>query len=137
MRRKIRTRCAERLAERSCHKSRRCVPRLQIRHPGYAPNSKWLDHQYLVEIGVCRHSRGSSLRFVKSAVRNHTKSVALYCAEQGLAIRCNSNPSAAILTPMWEPMLGEAPDRAANIAAFVADTPLRRFGKPKKSLLSL
>jgi 3(or 17)beta-hydroxysteroid dehydrogenase len=33
---------------------------------------------------------------------------------------------------MWEPMLGEGPDRAANMAAFVADTPLRRFGKPEE-----
>jgi NAD(P)-dependent dehydrogenase (short-subunit alcohol dehydrogenase family) len=68
----------------------------------------------------------------KAAVRNHTKSVALYCAEQGLAIRCNSIHPAAILTPMWEPMLGDGPDRAANMAAFVADTPLRRFGKPEE-----
>jgi NAD(P)-dependent dehydrogenase (short-subunit alcohol dehydrogenase family) len=64
----------------------------------------------------------------KAAVRNHTKSVALYCAEQGLNIRCNSIHPAAILTPMWEPMLGTGPDRAERMAAFVADTPLRRFG---------
>ena len=64
----------------------------------------------------------------KAAVRNHTKSVALYCAEQGLNIRCNSIPPAAILTPMWEPMLGTGLDRAERMAAFVADTPLRRFG---------
>ena len=64
----------------------------------------------------------------KAAVRNHTKSVALYCAEQGLNIRCNSIHPAAILTPMWEPMLGTGLDRAERMAAFVADTPLRRFG---------
>ena len=29
---------------------------------------------------------------------------------------------------MWEPMLGTGPDREARMAAFVADTPLRRFG---------
>jgi NAD(P)-dependent dehydrogenase (short-subunit alcohol dehydrogenase family) len=66
----------------------------------------------------------------KAAVRNHTKTVALYCAEQGLKIRCNSIHPAAILTPMWDPMLGDGPDREANIAAVVADTPLRRFGMP-------
>lgn len=66
----------------------------------------------------------------KAAVRNHSKTVALYCAEQGLAIRCNSIHPAAILTPMWEPMLGDGPDREARMAAFVADTPLRRFGTP-------
>lgn len=64
----------------------------------------------------------------KAAIRNHTKSVALYCAEQGLAIRCNSVHPAAILTPMWEPMLGDGPDRAERMRAFSADTPLRRFG---------
>jgi NAD(P)-dependent dehydrogenase (short-subunit alcohol dehydrogenase family) len=64
----------------------------------------------------------------KAAVRNHTKSVALYCAEQGLNIRCNSIHPAAILTPMWEPMLGDGPDREARMAAFVADTPMHRFG---------
>lgn len=47
----------------------------------------------------------------KAAVRNHTKSVALYCAEQRLPVRCNSIHPAAILTPMWEPILGYGPDR--------------------------
>ncbi len=66
----------------------------------------------------------------KAAVRNHTKSVALYCAEQGLSIRCNSIHPAAILTPMWEPMLGTGPDRIQRMEAFTNATPLRRFGHP-------
>lgn len=66
----------------------------------------------------------------KAAVRNHSKSVALYCAEQGLAVRCNSIHPAAILTPMWEPMLGQGAEREANMAALVADCPMRRFGQP-------
>lgn len=64
----------------------------------------------------------------KAAVRNHSKTVALYCAQQGWRIRCNSIHPAAILTPMWEPMLGTGPDREARMAALVADTPLKRFG---------
>ena len=68
----------------------------------------------------------------KAAVRNHTKSVALHCAGQGLDIRCNSIHPAAIMTPMWEPMLGTGPDRAAREAAMVADTPMRRFGRPQE-----
>lgn len=64
----------------------------------------------------------------KAAIRNHTKSVALYAAQQGWRIRCNSIHPAAILTPIWEPMLGTGPDREARMAALVADTPLRRFG---------
>jgi NAD(P)-dependent dehydrogenase (short-subunit alcohol dehydrogenase family) len=68
----------------------------------------------------------------KAAIRNHTKSVALYCAQQGWNIRCNSIHPAAILTPMWEPMLGQGPEREARMKALVADTPLKRFGDVKE-----
>ncbi len=64
----------------------------------------------------------------KAAIRNHTKSVALYCAQQGWQIRCNSIHPAAILTPMWEALIGDGPDREARMAAMVADTPMKRFG---------
>ncbi len=64
----------------------------------------------------------------KAAIRNHTKSVALYCAQQGWHIRCNSIHPAAILTPMWEALIGDGPDHQARMAAMVADTPLKRFG---------
>ena len=64
----------------------------------------------------------------KAAIRNHTKSVALYCAQQDLNIRCNSIHPAAIRTPMWETLIGDGPDREKRKAAMVADTPLKRFG---------
>jgi 3(or 17)beta-hydroxysteroid dehydrogenase len=69
----------------------------------------------------------------KAAIRNHTKSVALWCAQQRLAIRCNVIQPAAILTPMWEALIGEGDgsggdNREARMAAMVADTPLKRFG---------
>ncbi len=69
----------------------------------------------------------------KAAIRNHTKTVALYCAQQGLNIRCNSVHPAAIMTPMWEPMLppGEQ-DRKQAMQALVKDIPLRRFGEPSE-----
>ena len=70
----------------------------------------------------------------KAAVVNHTRSVALYCAEQQLPVRCNAILPAAVLTPMWEPLLGQgagpSQTRAARMAEFVADTPLRRFAEP-------
>ena len=66
----------------------------------------------------------------KAAIRNHSKTVALYCAQQGWQIRCNSIHPAAILTRMWEPMLGSGPDRETKMQALVADTPLKRFGMP-------
>jgi NAD(P)-dependent dehydrogenase (short-subunit alcohol dehydrogenase family) len=66
----------------------------------------------------------------KAGIRNHTKSVALYCAGEGLNIRCNSIHPAAILTPMWEPMLGTGPDREARMKEIVAEAPMKRFGTP-------
>lgn len=68
----------------------------------------------------------------KAAVRNHSKTVALYCAEQGWRIRCNSLHPAAILTPMWEPLLGSGEAREARLQEFVHDTPLQRFGQPEE-----
>lgn len=68
----------------------------------------------------------------KAAVRNHTKSVALWCAATGTTIRCNSVHPAAILTPMWDPLLGEGPERERTMRDFTADVPLRRFGTPEE-----
>lgn len=68
----------------------------------------------------------------KAAIRNHSKSVALYCAQQGLEIRCNSIHPAAILTPMWDPMLGTGENRARNMEAMIHDTPLHRFGRTEE-----
>jgi NAD(P)-dependent dehydrogenase (short-subunit alcohol dehydrogenase family) len=68
----------------------------------------------------------------KAAVRNHSKTVALYCAENGWNIRCNSLHPAAILTPMWEPFLGSGEEREARMAAMVADVPQQRFGRPSE-----
>ncbi len=64
----------------------------------------------------------------KAAIRNHSKSVALYAAQNGWAIRCNSVQPAAILTPMWDALLGDEPGREERLKAMVADTPLKRFG---------
>lgn len=40
----------------------------------------------------------------KAAVRNHSKSVATYCANQGYKIRCNSVHPGVIITPLWDPV---------------------------------
>lgn len=66
----------------------------------------------------------------KAAVRNHTKSVALYCAAQGYKIRCNSVHPAAIMTPMWEAMLGEGDERKQIIKDVESGIPLGHFGEP-------
>ena len=66
----------------------------------------------------------------KAAVRNHTKTVALYCAGKGYGIRCNSIHPAAVLTPIWDPILGEGAQREAAIEAIASECPLKRFGMP-------
>lgn len=66
----------------------------------------------------------------KAAVRNHTKSVALYCASKNYNIRCNSLHPAAILTPMWDIMLGEGEAREKGIKDLSAGIPLGRLGTP-------
>ena len=67
----------------------------------------------------------------KAAIRNHTKTVALYCAESGYNIRCNSLHPGAILTPMWEPMIGNDPkNREKMISGITAGIPLGHLGEP-------
>jgi len=81
------------------------------------------------QVGV---GRAAAYASSKAGVRNHTKSVALYCAEMGYSIRCNSIHPGAILTPMWDPLLGDTPEaRAAAIASFSAEVPLGRMGSPE------
>ncbi len=58
---------------------------------------------------------------------------AVVARNKGLRIRCNVIQPAAILTPMWEALIGDGPDREAKLAAMVADTPLKRFGTSKRS----
>lgn len=100
-------------------------------------------------IGLMKHSQAASIVNIssrsgmvgipaaaayassKAAVRNHTKTVALYCAEKGYPIRCNSIHPGAILTPIWESMLGEGEARDKAIAAIAADIPLQHMGSPE------
>ena len=55
-----------------------------------------------------------------------------YCASQGLAIRCNSLHPAAILAPIWAPML-TGPGREANMRALTSDAPMQRVGTPQEA----
>lgn len=82
--------------------------------------------------GVVGIPRAAAYASSKAAVRHHTKSVALYCAEEGLKIRCNSIQPAAILTPMWDAMLGTGPEREQRLAEYARSAPLNRFGTPEE-----
>lgn len=66
----------------------------------------------------------------KAGVRNHTKSVALYCAEQSYPIRCNSIHPGAIFTPIWDTMLAEGEQREAAIKEISDGVPLGIMGEP-------
>lgn len=81
--------------------------------------------------GLVGIPRAAAYAASKAAIRNHTRTVALYAAEEKLPVRCNVIHPAMILTPMWEPMLGSGPEREQRIADLVRDTPLRRPGQPQ------
>ncbi len=66
----------------------------------------------------------------KAAIRNHTKSVALYCAQKKYGIRCNSIHPGAILTPLWDDMLGTDAnlEKKEILDHIEADIPLGHMG---------
>ena len=67
----------------------------------------------------------------KAAIRNHTKSVALYCAEKHYNIRCNSVHPAAILTPIWESLQNSNSKlRHQGIERIASNIPLGHMGNP-------
>jgi 3(or 17)beta-hydroxysteroid dehydrogenase len=81
--------------------------------------------------GIVGIPRAAAYASSKAAIRNHTKSVALYCAEEKYRIRCNSIHPAAILTPMWEPMLGQTEEqRKTALNSISQDIPLKKMGEP-------
>lgn len=69
----------------------------------------------------------------KAAAINLTKSIAIYCTDQGFDIRCNIVLPSTILTEMWEPILGDKEHFNDNLFQEIAGrVPLKRFGKPKE-----
>lgn len=67
----------------------------------------------------------------KAAIRNFTKSVALYCASKDYNIRCNSIHPAAIETDIWGHMMGKTPEEHQKaIDSIAAGIPLKHMGKP-------
>lgn len=63
----------------------------------------------------------------KAAVLNLTKSVALYCAQQGTGIRCNAVVPGAVHTAMMERFLETVPDRDETLARLAAGQPMGRL----------
>lgn len=68
----------------------------------------------------------------KAAIRNHTKSVALYCASNGYKIRCNSIHPASILTDIWDDMLPQNPkEKNEALKKIASSIPLGKMGEAK------
>jgi 3(or 17)beta-hydroxysteroid dehydrogenase len=72
----------------------------------------------------------------KAAVRHLTKSVAQYCCEQKLAIRCNSVHPGDVMTPLWDKAavemgrgMGKTPQQV--VARERALSPMGDFAKPE------
>ncbi|MFN3170662.1 MAG: SDR family oxidoreductase [Hyphomicrobiales bacterium] len=68
----------------------------------------------------------------KAAIRNHTKTVALHCAQEGLQIRCNSVHPAAVWTDIWDTMIGHGDGAEEKKKKVAQGTPLHRFGRPEE-----
>ena len=68
----------------------------------------------------------------KAAIRNFTKSVALYCANKNYKIRCNSIHPAAIKTDIWSHMIGNGSieDQNKVIKSIESGIPLGKMGTP-------
>ena len=67
----------------------------------------------------------------KAAIRNFTKSVALYCATEKYNIRCNSIHPAAIETDIWNHMMGSTKDDCEDAMKTISSgIPLGRMGSP-------
>lgn len=81
--------------------------------------------------GIVGIPAATAYAYSKAAVRNHTKSVALYCAEQSYPIRCSSIHPGAISTPIWDAMLGEGEQRETTLKEICAGVPLGVMGEPK------
>jgi NAD(P)-dependent dehydrogenase (short-subunit alcohol dehydrogenase family) len=65
----------------------------------------------------------------KAAVRNLTKSVALWCCSQNYPIRCNSIHPAAIDTHFWDPMTA-GQDEDLKRKKIASEIPMGRMGEP-------
>ena len=69
----------------------------------------------------------------KGAVRALTKEVAVYCARQEYAIRCNSVHPAAVRTPMVRDFFADRPDDGRmTLEGWVGSQAIQRVGEPEE-----
>jgi len=67
----------------------------------------------------------------KGAVRQYTMTVALYCAQEGMNIRCNSINPGPVDTPLLRASFAQAADPAGREQAIAGRVPLGKIGRPE------
>jgi NAD(P)-dependent dehydrogenase (short-subunit alcohol dehydrogenase family) len=82
--------------------------------------------------GVKASSNLVAYNAAKAAVTLMTKSCALYFAEKGYNIRCNSIHPGAIHTPIIDKVLAQSDNPQALYRSFVEVHPVKRLGRPEE-----
>lgn len=82
-------------------------------------------------LGLVGHPVSSTYSASKGGVRLYTKSVALYCAREGLGIRVNSVHPGYIETPLVERFTRASPDPETRKLELAAAHPVGRLGEPE------
>ncbi|MCS4535414.1 SDR family oxidoreductase [Corynebacterium sp. HS2168-gen11] len=101
-----------------------------MKHRSTDPTSKSSIINISSRSGIVGVPAAAAYASTKAAVRNHTKTVALYCAAQGYNIRCNSIHPAAINTRMWDDMFDPTVPRETSMAQLAKGIPLGHMGEP-------
>lgn len=101
-----------------------------MKHRSTDPTSKSSIINISSRSGIVGVPAAAAYASTKAAVRNHTKTVALYCAERGYNIRCNSIHPAAINTRMWDDMFDPTVPREISVAQLAKSIPLGHVGEP-------
>lgn len=81
--------------------------------------------------GIIAGHNMAAYNSAKAGVRHLSKSVALHCARQGLAIRCNSVHPTFIDTPILDDVAGSM-DRDQALAKLGRQVPMGRVGRPRE-----
>ena len=81
--------------------------------------------------GIVAGHNTAAYNSAKAAVRHLTKSVALHCAKQRYAIRCNSVHPAFVRTPILDPLVTRFGEQEAY-AKLGRQIPMGRIGEPEE-----
>jgi NAD(P)-dependent dehydrogenase (short-subunit alcohol dehydrogenase family) len=68
----------------------------------------------------------------KAAVREFTKTVALYCTDRGYPVRCNSVHPTFVETNMLESLVKDGRNPDSRRTKLAASVPMGRFGRPEE-----